>query len=335
MLGSVRESPCSIPSSLPPSLSLSTPCKPAGETMVCAQRKLHVLVAVALIGGLTFIVAVVHYIHQSPYPIILSPLGGELGSRQNHGMDAKVLPGYVSLREQQPLTLRCDQCSIVSSSGQMLGMGLGPVIDRSECVWRMNNAPTEGYESDVGSKTTVRVVSHTSAPWLLREETLSSQHNSTIYILWGPYRNMRRDGKGIVYNLLRTVQSRFPTARLYTVTEEQMRYCDLAFKKETGKDRVLSGSYLSTGWFTFIVAMEACRSIQVFGMINASFCSAAGHRKVPYHYYEPSGQDECAEYYLHENAQYGGHRFITEKGVFANWAKQKKIKFFNPTWQIS
>ncbi|GCC21768.1 hypothetical protein chiPu_0020243 [Chiloscyllium punctatum] len=74
--------------------------------MVCAQRKLHVLVAVALIGGLTFIVAVVHYIHQSPYPIILSPLGGELGSRQNHGMDAKVLPGYVSLREQQSLIIK-------------------------------------------------------------------------------------------------------------------------------------------------------------------------------------------------------------------------------------
>ncbi|XP_059496043.1 alpha-N-acetylgalactosaminide alpha-2,6-sialyltransferase 3-like isoform X2 [Stegostoma tigrinum] len=300
--------------------------------MVYAQKKLNILVAVALIGGLTFIIAVVHYIHQSPYPIILSPLAGELGSRQNHligvyAQDAKVLHGYVSLREQQPLTLSCDQCSIVSSSGQMLGKGLGPDIDSSECVWRMNNAPTEGYEADVGSVTTVRVVSHTSTPWLLRQNTFRSHLNNSIYIFWGPHRNMRRDGKGMVYNMLRTVQNRFPSAKLYTVTEEQMRYCDMAFKKETGKD--------STGWFTFIVAMEACRSIHVFGMINASFCSTEGHRNVPYHYYEPSGQEECAEYYLHENAQYGGHRFITEKGVFAKWAKERKIKFFNPTWQIS
>ncbi|XP_059496044.1 alpha-N-acetylgalactosaminide alpha-2,6-sialyltransferase 3-like isoform X3 [Stegostoma tigrinum] len=272
--------------------------------MVYAQKKLNILVAVALIGGLTFIIAVVHYIHQSPYPIILSPLAGELGSRQNHligvyAQDAKVLHGYVSLREQQPLTLSCDQCSIVSSSGQMLGKGLGPDIDSSECVWRMNNAPTEGYEADVGSVTTVRVVSHTSTPWLLRQNTFRSHLNNSIYIFWGPHRNMRRDGKGMVYNMLRTVQNRFPSAKLYTVTEEQMRYCDMAFKKETGKD------------------------------------STEGHRNVPYHYYEPSGQEECAEYYLHENAQYGGHRFITEKGVFAKWAKERKIKFFNPTWQIS
>ncbi|XP_078387672.1 alpha-N-acetylgalactosaminide alpha-2,6-sialyltransferase 3-like [Cetorhinus maximus] len=308
--------------------------------MIYAQKKLNVLVAVALIGGVAFIIVVVHYIHQSPYPVILSQLAGGPGSGRSHFLgvfvkDSKVLRGYVSLAEQQPLALRCDQCSIVSSSGQMLGTGLGAEIDQSECVWRMNNAPTEGYQSDVGSKTTVRVVSHTSTPWLLQQEPFTSHLNSSIYIFWGPQRNMRRDGKGLVYNMLRTVQNRFPSAKLYTLTEEQMRYCDGAFKKETGKDRMLSGSYLSTGWFTFILAMEACNTIHVYGMINDTYCSADGHRSVPYHYYEPSGQEECAEYYLHENAKYGGHRFITEKSVFAKWAKERKIKFFNPTWQTS
>ncbi|XP_067876930.1 alpha-N-acetylgalactosaminide alpha-2,6-sialyltransferase 3-like isoform X1 [Heterodontus francisci] len=309
--------------------------------MICAQKKRNVLVAVALTGGVTFIVALVHYIHQSPYPIILSQLAGESGrSSRTHflgafGQDAEVLRGYVSLAEEQPLALRCQQCSIVSSSGQMLGTSLGAEIDQSECVWRMNNAPTEGYQTDVGSKTTVRVVSHTSTPLLLRQEPFTSHLNSSIYIFWGPQRNMRRDGKGVVYNILRTVQNHFPSARLYILTEEQMRYCDIAFKRETGKDRVLSGSYLSTGWFTFILAMEACSTIHVYGMINDTYCRTEGHRNVPYHYYEANGQEECAEYYMHENARYGGHRFITEKSVFAKWAKERKIKFFNPTWQIS
>ncbi|CAF90044.1 unnamed protein product, partial [Tetraodon nigroviridis] len=56
-----------------------------------------------------------------------------------------------------------------------------------------------------------------------------------------------------------------------------------------------------------------------------------GIRKVPYHYYEPGSRDECSEYKLHESAPYGGHRFITEKAVFAKWAKLHKIKFFNPS----
>ncbi|XP_067828920.1 alpha-N-acetylgalactosaminide alpha-2,6-sialyltransferase 3-like isoform X3 [Heptranchias perlo] len=240
-----------------------------------------------------------------------------------------------ALFSQQPLRLSCHQCSIISSSGQMLGKSLGAEIDQSECVWRMNNAPTEGYETDVGSRTTVRVVSHTSTPLLLRQGAFISDLNNSVYIFWGPQRNMRRDGKGLVYNMLRTIRKRFPSAKLYTLTEEQMRYCDIVFKKETGKDRVLSGSYLSTGWFTFILAMEACSTIHVYGMINDTYCRTEGHRNVPYHYYEPSGQEECLEYYIHENARYGGHRFITEKTVFAKWAKERKIKFFNPTWHIS
>ncbi|XP_078091133.1 alpha-N-acetylgalactosaminide alpha-2,6-sialyltransferase 3-like [Mustelus asterias] len=320
--------------------TLRTHCVAEGVRMIYAQKKLNILVAVALIGGVMFIVAVVHYIHQSPYPLILSQLSGDRGGSRNHFFgvfvrDSQVLPGYLSLAQQQPLALRCRQCSIVSSSGQILGTGLGSEIDQSECVLRMNTAPTEGYEADVGSRTTVRVVSHTSTPWLLRQETFTSHLNTSIYIFWGPQRNMRSDGKGLVYNMLRTIQNRFPSAKLYTLTEEQMRYCDSAFKKETGKDRVLSGSYLSTGWFTFILGMEVCSRIHVYGMINETYCSTEGHRNVPYHYYEPSGQQECAEYYLHENAKYGGHRFITEKSVFAKWARERKIKFFSPSWPES
>ena len=64
-------------------------------------------------------------------------------------------------------------------------------------------------------------------------------------------------------------------------------------------------------------------------------CRTEGYRKVPYHYYEAGSRDECAEYVLHESAPYGGHRFITEKSVFAKWAKPHAIKFFNPPWQLS
>ncbi|NXK73488.1 SIA7C sialyltransferase, partial [Amazona guildingii] len=64
------------------------------------------------------------------------------------------------------------------------------------------------------------------------------------------------------------------------------------------------------------------------------FSRSEGFRKVPYHYYEP-GRDECEEYFLHENAPYGGHRFITEKKVFAKWAKKHTIIFTHPNWTVS
>ncbi|KAG7265427.1 hypothetical protein CRUP_008143 [Coryphaenoides rupestris] len=37
--------------------------------------------------------------------------------------------------------------------------------------------------------------------------------------------------------------------------------------------RIQSGSYLSTGWFTIILAMDMCKEIHVYGMINDTYCS--------------------------------------------------------------
>uniref|UniRef100_A0A671QMH5 alpha-N-acetylneuraminyl-2,3-beta-galactosyl-1,3-N-acetylgalactosaminide6-alpha-sialyltransferase n=1 Tax=Sinocyclocheilus anshuiensis TaxID=1608454 RepID=A0A671QMH5_9TELE len=227
------------------------------------------------------------------------------------------------------------QPHIVSSSGQMLGCEAGAEIDQSSCIWRMNNAPTRGFERDVGHRTDLRVVSHTSVPLLIQKpQHFFGQGNETVYVVWGPLRNMRQDGKGIVYNMLRQAVENYPHARIYVTTEERMNYCDTVFKKETGKDRIQSGSYLSTGWFTLILAMDMCKEIRVYGMINDTYCKSEGYRKVPYHYYEAGSRDECAEYLLHESAPYGGHRFITEKAVFAKWTKTHPIKFFSPEWQL-
>lgn len=50
------------------------------------------------------------------------------------------------------------RCVIVSSAGSMVGSNLGEFIDNHDIVMRFNNAPTIGYETDVGNKTTIRIV---------------------------------------------------------------------------------------------------------------------------------------------------------------------------------
>lgn len=120
----------------------------------------------------------------------------------------------------------------------MAEQSVGSDIDQASCIWRMNNAPTKGYEEDVGKRTTVRVVSHTSVPLLLKNpEYFFKETNSTIYVIWGPFRNMRKDGNGIVYNMLKKTVDSYSGAQIYVTTEKRMNYCDEVFKKETGKDR--------------------------------------------------------------------------------------------------
>ncbi|KAL0965171.1 hypothetical protein UPYG_G00277730 [Umbra pygmaea] len=254
------------------------------------------------------------------------------------GMVNTGLHGYTRIvpsRIDQFLNMHCRQCALVSSSGQMQGAGLGKEIDQMGCVIRMNNAPTLGYEQDVGSKTSLRVVSHTSVPLLIKNESYYFRHfEDTIYVFWGPERNMRQDGKGRVFNALRKMATKYPQVKMYMVTREKVEYCDNVFQNETGKNRMKSGAFLSTGFFTMVLLIDICDSILIYGMIDDNYCSRTDHATVPYHYYEMGRMDECRMYRMHERARHGGHRFITEKSIYARWAKQHRVEFKHPSWNL-
>lgn len=261
----------------------------------------------------------------SPAPLHAAPRAG--------------IRGYTRVRpdkaNQQLLDLHCDRCALISSSGRMIGAGAGDEIDKVGCVIRMNNAPTRGYEKDVGSRTAVRVVSHTSVPLLVKNERYYFQQSAnTTYVFWGPERNMRQDGNGRVFNTLLKVAKKYPNVQIYTVTRDKIQDCDNVFQNETGKNRLETGAYLSTGFFTMILAIDMCDSIQVYGMIDNNHCKQVNSSVVPYHYYEKSRLDECKMYRAHENTSRGGHRFITEKAIYAKWAKLHKIEFKHPSWNL-
>ena len=87
------------------------------------------------------------------------------------------------------LALKCNTCALVSSSGMLLGSNAGSQIDSTDCVFRLNSAPTLGYEGDVGSKTTIRVVSVTGLKSLITnalQKTLASFEDLDYMILLGP-----------------------------------------------------------------------------------------------------------------------------------------------------
>ena len=87
------------------------------------------------------------------------------------------------------LAVKCNTCALVSSSGMLLGSNAGSQIDSADCVFRLNSAPTLGYERDVGSKTTFRVVSVTVLKSLIRDawwKPLASFEELDYMILLGP-----------------------------------------------------------------------------------------------------------------------------------------------------
>ena len=53
-----------------------------------------------------------------------------------------------------------------------------------------------------------------------------------------------------------------------------------------------------------------------------------------YHYYNNLGGTECHYYTAMEGQRKGAHRFVTEKNIYARWAKQNPpIHFHHPEWE--
>ncbi|XP_049583256.1 alpha-N-acetylgalactosaminide alpha-2,6-sialyltransferase 5 isoform X1 [Syngnathus scovelli] len=260
---------------------------------------------------------------------------GAMSAMRKRPRMVSTLGGYTGVMDRKTLKMHCGTCALITSSGHLTGGERGPEIDRADCVIRMNDAPSVGYERDVSRRTTLRVVAHSSLQRVLRKQReLLNATQGTVFVFWGPSNCMKRDGRGHVFNHLKILNQQLPSLKLYIISRLQMMAFDELFKNETGIDRKSSNTWLSTGWFTMAMALELCDRINVYGMVPPDHCRSPSSPSVPYHYYEPSGPAECTMYLSHERSRRGSHhRFITEKMVFANWAQSLDIHFYQPDWK--
>ncbi|XP_043073009.1 CMP-N-acetylneuraminate-beta-galactosamide-alpha-2,3-sialyltransferase 1-like [Puntigrus tetrazona] len=151
---------------------------------------------------------------------------------------------------------RCRTCAVVGNSGNLLGSHYGPLIDQYDFVMRINKGPTEGYEKDVGSKTTHRI---------LYPESAMDLGNSTHLVLL-PFKILD----------LQWLISAFTTKH---ITETYIKVPSTIRAK---KDKVMifhpeflryvydnwaegHGLYPSTGFLTLIFALHVCDEVNVFG----------------------------------------------------------------------
>ena len=146
----------------------------------------------------------------------------------------------------QVLNFHCNVCAIVTNSGQLLGKGAGPHIDQSDCIFRMNYAPTRGFENDVGSRTDVRIIGHSNLVKddfkhnkSLVDDLFSSENNNhslLVLVPWLFHKELNKTGNPS-YLMAKNLSVTYPNVRFYVSTPEWVSVSEEFFKVETGITR--------------------------------------------------------------------------------------------------
>ncbi|XP_038055693.1 alpha-N-acetyl-neuraminyl-2,3-beta-galactosyl-1,3-N-acetyl-galactosaminide alpha-2,6-sialyltransferase-like isoform X2 [Patiria miniata] len=256
-----------------------------------------------------------------------------LGGSKLLELAREITKDYIRVDSKESFHHHCNNCSVVVSSGQLLDKAAGREIDQSACVIRMNDAPTVGYSVDVGRKSTLRVVCFKSLPFL-KGANLIGRGKTDMVAVWG---TENPHHKGRATYMLRQVLKAYERdpIQFYSMKNEGETKVAELFEDELGIDRVKTNTWVSTGVFTMLLAIQMCDSITVFGMADENHCKLHPDSRIPYHYYGRS-MLECEMYRQHqEEFELGSHRFLSEKTLFRRWANMLDIRFRYPHWNLT
>ena len=140
-------------------------------------------------------------------------------------------------------------CAVVGASRNLLDSRYGALIDAHDVVIRVNRAPTDAYDSDVGEKTT----HHVMWPRNLEEH----QFDRRAFLLMTPITANTADVFGRIISLVEN-GLRWEPGRVRIINPEFVKYLFTNWTEEWG-------AYPSTGFIALMIAVHVCDEVDVFG----------------------------------------------------------------------
>uniref|UniRef100_A0A8D3E5T6 CMP-N-acetylneuraminate-beta-galactosamide-alpha-2,3-sialyltransferase 1 n=1 Tax=Scophthalmus maximus TaxID=52904 RepID=A0A8D3E5T6_SCOMX len=204
----------------------------------------------------------------------------------------RVIPDEVRYTDASPE--RCRTCAVVGNSGNLKGSRYGGRIDSSEFIIRMNQAPTSGFEEDVGTRTTHHV--------MYPESAIDLENTTSLVLI--PFKTLD----------LQWIISALTTAQIHTIPSQVLIYSPTFFKYvyETWLDG--HGRYPSTGFLSLLLAIHICDEVSVFGF-------GADQYGNWHHYWE---ENHLAGAFRHTGVHDGDHEY----NVTLLLADKHKIQMF-------
>lgn len=159
---------------------------------------------------------------------------------------------FAQIDRQDPMFSMLDRrkiCAVVGASRNLLGSQYGNLIDAHKVVFRINRAPTEAFEEDVGERATHHVM------WPRSLEP--GQYDPEAFLLISP---VTANNPGVLEQIVTLARHElgWDLERVRIIHPEFVRY---VHQRWTGT----RGSYPSTGFITLMLALHVCDEVDVFG----------------------------------------------------------------------
>ncbi|CAM9210998.1 unnamed protein product [Lampetra planeri] len=198
---------------------------------------------------------------------------------------------------------RCGTCAVVGNSGGLRGSRYGRLIDAHDAVMRMNLGPTEGYEEDVGTKTTHRIMYPESAMDL----------DNTTHLVLFPFKIQDIEWLNKAFTTGFSGTSYRPVKSTITANKSLVMVVSPAFMMYVHHEWLeKKGRYPSTGFMALVLALHVCDQVSFFGFGADSDGNWS-------HYFE---------ILKYKNLRTGPHAGIKEYEVIQELQKREKIQFF-------
>ncbi|XP_014914850.1 alpha-N-acetylgalactosaminide alpha-2,6-sialyltransferase 1-like isoform X1 [Poecilia latipinna] len=226
----------------------------------------------------------------------------------------------------------CVHCAVVGTGGILNGSKMGAEIDAHDYVFRMNAAVVDGYEEDVGNRTSVYVhTAHsiTASPIFYRKFGYkAAPHDEGIKYVLIPeglrdfqWLNAVIKGERVAEGEYRNRNARtyysgqYNETRFYVLHQDFLRYVRNRFLKSGNLNRGYWAIVRPTnGAFAIFTALHVCDTVSAYGFMTDDYSKYSNY------YFQK---------YLKTNVVfYANHDYIMEKNLWKSFHERKIMKLF-------
>lgn len=211
---------------------------------------------------------------------------------------------------------------LVGSSGRVLLGRFGEKINKYDHIFRMNTAPSKGFETFVGSRTDVRIVAFNAIEQIIPVPEMMK--GVKMVFIWGSTDKLRGCLDKVKWGM-----KHYPAVQFYMITPYAYQLVANQFEKAAGMNLKAAGAWLSTGIIGIFLMKELFKG--EFDIIGFGDMKGDGvGTKLPYHYWKDHLADQSEQrHYMSSQMANVGHRFMTEKMIILRWVREYGFKFLD------